>query len=418
MLCCILVGFSLIVAVHALPTDKMWGNVTESVKTFKHEGLYFPLQDTLNSRLDNFTDSLMVATSISSGGYSFFDDAMSNYSIKVDGGDKIQALYAYTHNEPVHIWAYGRYWHGYLVFLKPLLLLFNYAQIRSINSMLQLALMVAICAGLFKRNRARFCIPLIAAWYVLCPPAVMLSLQFSTVFYIAFLACLLILLFHERLEKGNYIPFFLVIGAATSFFDLLTYPVFTVILPLTFVLIMRQEKSSSLLATTGDIVACGSSWGVGYGIMWTSKWIIATVTTGRNFIMESASQILMRTSNVSYDGETVTKTEGLMKNIDLLLVTPTQVVLLGCLLILVIMLIKNHRTTSYSLARILPFVFLSVVPAVWLIVTCNHSSIHFWFTFRNLAATVFALYSGILMQIAPPKSIISCKTVYKEEKCT
>ena len=120
--------------------------------------------------------------------------------------------------------------------------------------------------------------------------------------------------------------------------------------------------------------------------------------------MESAGQVIMRTSNISYDGETVAITEGLTNSIDLLLVTPTQVVLLGCLLVLVVLLIKNRRTTSYSLARILPFVFLSAVPVVWLIVTCNHSSIHFWFTFRNLAATVFALYSGILMQIAPAKS--------------
>ena len=402
MACCILAGFLLIAAVYKIPVDKMWSNVQESVKTFEREGLYFPVQESINSRLDNFTDSFMVNNVISSGQISDLDDAMENYRVSVKGGTNIDALSAYIHNDQYSLWSYGRYWHGYLVLLKPLFLIFNYSQIRSINTFFHIMLMCAVCIGLVKRGKGKFCIPLAVAWYVLCPPAVMLSLQFSSVFNITFAACLVILLFHEHFEKRSYVPFFLIVGAITSFLDLLTYPVLTVLIPLTLILIIRQNNSASFLKTTKDIVAYGASWGIGFLAMWAGKWILATMLTDNNVLLKALDQIKLRTSNTSSGNETIAITTGLAKCIETLLIPPVQFILLVCLIVSVLILIKNRKHISCRFVSIYPFVFISIIPIIWLLITNNHSSIHFWFTYRNLAATVFALYSGILAQIEQP----------------
>lgn len=403
MLCCILIGFSSMVAVSTIPTDKLRQNVAESLTTFEREGVYFTIQETYNSRLDNFTDSLMMGIAVFSGENGAVDDAMNNYVIANKDADNIQALRSYINNEPTGFYSYGRYWHGYLVILKPLLLIFSYPEIRSLNSFFQLVLMLMLMLGLHKRNMTRFCIPLMVSWYIMCPPAIMLSIQFSTVFYITFIASLLIVYFHEYIEKFGYIPFFLLLGAVTSFFDLLTYPVLSVIVPLTFLFILRKNEEVTFLSLTGDIVAHGASWGIGYGAMWASKWLIATVVTETNFITESMNQVQWRTGNISLEGETLVITDGLERCIELLQLPQNKFVLSGCLFLLLFILVKNRRSSCYSVLRMYPFVFLAIVPVIWLIVTCNHSFIHFWFTYRNLAATIFALFAGLLVQIHSPK---------------
>ena len=49
---------------------------------------------------------------------------------------------------------YGRYWHGYLVILKPLLFIFNYYQIRWLNTIIGCSLISIIMIGFYKNLEA------------------------------------------------------------------------------------------------------------------------------------------------------------------------------------------------------------------------------------------------------------------------
>lgn len=51
--------------------------------------------------------------------------------------------------------SYERYWHGYLVVLKPLLLVFNYGQIRILNGIVMAILVLLILRQLWKRDLRR-----------------------------------------------------------------------------------------------------------------------------------------------------------------------------------------------------------------------------------------------------------------------
>ena len=162
---------------------------------------------------------------------------------------------------------------------------------------------------------------------------------------------------------------------------------------------MRRENDASFLKETSDLVAYGASWGIGYGVMWASKWVIATAVTGKNYITQSLEQIQWRTSNVTTSGDTLAATAGLKNCVAFLQLPQNKVVLIGGLILILFIIIRNRRNGFNALTRMCPFVFISVVPVIWLIVTCNHSFIHSFFTYRNLAATIFALYSGLLAHI-------------------
>lgn len=402
LISCIILGTLLILAAYCIPKEAMLPNVRTSIETFEKEGIYYCLFDSPGSRLDNFTDVFMVGNTITSKGKGIIDDAMSNYRTSGSGLNNIQSLRAYVDNESISFWSYGRYWHGYLVFLKPLFTIFSYSQIRYLNVLFQVGLIAAICVALTKRGLARLCLPIVLVWYLLCPPAVMMSLQFSSVFYIAFGACLLIILFHKHFEKKGYPYFFIVVGAATSYFDLLTYPMLTLILPLVVVLAMQNDKNRKLVASLVSLVKCGVAWGVGFLGMWFGKWCIASLLTGADYISQSLSQIATRTSATTSAGEQVAITEGLKRSLETLL-TPPVLFGLGLAAVLCIVLaVKKQKQVKFSFAGYVPFILLSLVPIVWLLITCNHSTVHFWFAYRNLAAVVFALFVGILVSIQTP----------------
>lgn len=104
------------------------------------------------------------------------------------------------------------------------------------------------------------------------------SIQFSSVFYIMFLSLIFIFNISENKSfSKTLIYIFFIIGCFTSFFDLLTSPLLTLGIPLTFVILLLHKKNSNLIRNDYIILMENSIiWGIGYGITWSTKWFIAT----------------------------------------------------------------------------------------------------------------------------------------------
>ena len=60
---------------------------------------------------------------------------------------------------PDMIVSYGRYWHGYMLTLKPLLSVFNYSQIRVVNAAVVAALALWLVVLLWRRQLKRYILP-------------------------------------------------------------------------------------------------------------------------------------------------------------------------------------------------------------------------------------------------------------------
>ncbi|MBQ7486152.1 MAG: hypothetical protein IJT77_01510 [Clostridia bacterium] len=196
------------------------------------------VSETVASVMDNFTDAIMISEAlVDAPDGEELKYAMMAYNESNDGFPHEALRAHYEDPSSLHLASYERYWHGYLVPLKLLLQRFSLQEIRLINTSCQMALVFLILYILSKKKMQHLFAPLFIGTLSLFPPAVGLCLHFSSVFYIANIASVLVLLFNSRLDsvKGGWATFFLIVGMLTSYFDCMTYPVFTLGLPLCFV---------------------------------------------------------------------------------------------------------------------------------------------------------------------------------------
>ena len=385
----IITGLILVVFAFSLPIAPAKKNVYQSLVVFEEEGTYPELiEGHYNSRLDNFTDAIMLTNAINGEGDNLLDKALNVYRILYDEKNPCEGLIAYAHNEPGYsISSYSRYWHGYLIFLKPLLLLFTYQEIRLLNIAVQMLTIILLIVLLVRKNLCRYLLPLgISIWY-LCPIATAESLQFSSVFYITVISMLIFLKWEKIIIEKDFL-FFCIIGIATAFFDLLSYPLVTLGMPLTLY-IACSKKATMVELIKKTFVMC-VFWGVGYTGMWGGKWLVASLLTDHNAIAEAIDAVLIRTSReVSYAPAAISVTNTYWRNLNVFLTS--KLFLLITFASSLFMILKCRRTVKLTTAAIVPFILIAILPFIWYAFAANHSYVHFWFTYRTLTVSVFAL---------------------------
>ncbi|MBO5143689.1 MAG: hypothetical protein J6C46_12005 [Clostridia bacterium] len=301
----IFLGFILVTLSYLINGEGLAKNFAESQVQMKEETKYQKINKLPTSTLDNFTDSLMLLTASYSGDESVFDRAMSNYRLNESGKDPYQTMTGNLDSEKTKVTSYARYWHGYLVFLRPLLSVFNYSEIRMINASIQIILLVTLIVMMFKKKIALFSIPLVAAYLMINPIAIANSLQYSSIWYIVLISMIVYLIFKDKIvENKLHYLLFTVVGMATSFFDLLTYPIAT--LGMLMVLVLVSENVSWKEAIK-RILICGLCWTAGYGIMWASKWLIASLILNENVFKSAGEAIQARGSDIGNSGAKISK---------------------------------------------------------------------------------------------------------------
>ena len=123
----ILLGLILMVVVYTLPTAKMKENVRKSLEMLEKEGDYPVWGENAITQLDQFTDAAMIKMAIMEPDMSLIERAMLNpYLIyKKDSTlgqtDLIRAAINEDY-EQGRIAKNLRYWNGFLIILKPLML--------------------------------------------------------------------------------------------------------------------------------------------------------------------------------------------------------------------------------------------------------------------------------------------------------
>lgn len=403
----LVLGLLLLMAVYMLPVGRMKSHVADSDELFNYEGIYPQIiQGYKTTQLDNYTDGLMYATAIHPGTGNPVKDAMRNARYEYENTNMVQSLNDYANDVGAkeslrYEMIYPRYWHGYLVILKPLLLFFNVSEIRMLNMILQGTLFLLLLFLVGRKLGERFQIPVVMMAAVLNPIVLPLSQQFSWVYYIALAGAVFLLCMKYPFEKGKYILLFLAQGMATSYIDLLTYPLITLGLPLVLLLLSDRKKSGKkrmVLTIQASVI-----WAVGYAVMWLGKWIFAWMFGGGNLFREVTSKIMQRTSMVGEEEEALTLSAVLGKNIQVLLKWPYQLMLLLFLIICFAMWrhCRQRRISKECLLRGCPYLVVMLMPVVWIGLMANHSWTHYWFTYRELSVTVLAGAVWILEILVP-----------------
>lgn len=284
---------------------------------------------------------------------------------------------------------YARYWHGYVIFLRPLLRVFDLAEFRMLNFWLQLLLSAALGFLLYRKtNKIRYPLAWLSIYLMLGPNSMGCNMQYSSIYYTAVMSSILILLLEKKLSQNhNYIYLFLLSGMLTVYFDFLTYPLLSWIMPAAFMILTYKENSK--VRNIIKLAVSGAAWVVGYVVFWAEKWLIAQIVLGGSFIRDDAlAEVALRTG--SSDSMSLLKRfRSLFVNWDHLTYAPLLIILIlwtGFFIYGIIRYgIKNDSRVPALLISILS------VPA-WFIVCADHTGGHHLFTWRiDLGAVLVAM---------------------------
>ncbi|MBP5675284.1 hypothetical protein J6W91_03060 [Candidatus Saccharibacteria bacterium] len=400
----VLVGYLLVTFVYCLPTgNKTEEHMKSTATTMAAEGVYPVVTPKAYSVLDNFTDSLMLLTAAEPGApeNNPFNSAIDtvNQSIKDKNPHEVLTGHYLDGAEFETPAKYNHYWHGYLVFLRPLIRLTDYHYIRILNLLAQVALVIIAIRLMVKQKRKVLILPLLIFYLSMCPLASAKSLQFSANFYLTMVSIIAILKMKE-LKSKKMTFFFLITGILTAFFDLLTFPLIVIGIPLALYLYLRNEKD--LKKNFCEIVKNGFVWTFGYLGMWAGKWIIG----GHDTFMRAMKELFLWTS--SKDGpQLIDKWKwSIESNWNNFTNSPAyflfQAFCIVMLTLIVAELYQRKKTLKLKaeLKRIfitaLPFFLIAMFSIAWYCIASGHCSHHSFMTFKTYTILTVSTMFGLL----------------------
>ena len=295
---------SLIVAVFAIPNSAVRNNVIVSADQIDTEGIFFRVAGCPLWQIDNMTDCMMLNMNVDAETASPLHAAMVNEYGKNFSGNRgyfdmakdTRLLAEKGRGAVAEQFCYARYWHGYQVLLRPLLTVFTYYQIRIINYILLFSLAFVVLFLLWVRYSPQTSILFGIALLLFGFPVVPLAIQFSTCFYIAFVAMIYVV---KRRPTDKELPiFFFVVGAVTSYADFLTTPQITLGLPM--VVLIREFKEFREFREFKEfkefrkVILLMMFWFAGYSLLWATKWVLADIFTDADIWSSVAGNIALR----------------------------------------------------------------------------------------------------------------------------
>lgn len=395
----VIVGFCLLLIVYKLPVSMMEKRVNNSTEMLMEE---FDSDVILNryqgTYMGTFTDNLMLQTAIyEKGAHSVVDRALNVYRKEVSDKEWMPgvSLINYLNDRSGEEVSYPRYWHGYLVLLKPALLIFDMAELRLFNMIFLSLLIFGIVYILQKRKKAYYNIAFLGAIFSMYPMAIYMSLSQSICVYIMLIAMLIYLQFYKKLnENDKEIYFFLILGMLTSYFDLLTYP----LLPLGACLILYIIlEDSKIIQGLKYIIITSIAFGFGYLMMWVGKWIVSWIFGVKTIWSDAFETIEKRCGGVENLSSLQVKIETIKRNIEMIINKPMILFLLMIIVVAAVLIKKKGFESLEKIFNKLTLCFvISLYPIFWYLFATNHSYIHYMFTFRELFISVFAVFVGLL----------------------
>lgn len=364
--------FSLLTLVYMIPDTAIAGNAETSINVLEGEGYSpAPLFYVGAALLDNYTDSVMIDRNISS----------------TDGLNPVEAaMYAKD---------YTRYWHGYQIYLRPLLTMFDYSQIRYLCSAVFLIGLCLTFASITKHIGRKVSMAFLITLFHVYPVIVSVSLQYISVFVIMFSACLYLMHFYRTSWLTDVPLFFMIVGMLTNFMDFLTAPLLTLGIPLLIFLFLELENGGDLFELFKKVISTSALWILGYGLCWTAKWLLASIILKTNVFQIALSQMVFRISgNESYP---LNRIAMLKDNFKYMFFSQGTGICYSILVVLaILLLICFRRRMRYALQKCSLFVMIGLYPYIWYMILANHSEIHSYFTYRIQAITLFAIFLGII----------------------
>lgn len=393
----VLLAVSMLFAGSFLPQGMIMNNTADLLETFYYEGPYPTSADhSPGTTQDNWTDALILLSSIAMNRQEEDSVLKNPYYGRADADSPVESLYMYMNGEEMNTGHYVRYWMGFRWIVRALLCVFNFMQIRR-YLVWGFFLLITFAAGQIAKKlnfRAAFCFVL--SIILINPHIVCSSMQFSCCFIIAMLSMLLMPSLSRRREFC--LPFFMVLGMLTQYFDFYTSPVITLGYPMVYLYMLcrKQDEEFRLGAVLGG---CGM-WLLGYVGMWLSKLLLTSLFTDIDAFGDGLSAFAYR---LGIGGKTegqesmyspITAMQKVWDSVAVDLIG--GLVIAAALMLLLAALLYLRKKGSFSfkpLGKQYGLMILALLPFVWFAVAAQPTVIHNWFQYRNIALTYWAMGS-------------------------
>ena len=382
-------GSLLLLAVSFIPTDALWDNTfysgLELLEEFNDAAEESPRSPAARKPYaqDIYTDSLIIETSYSMG------LERDNFLINriVPGGARPVRLIQLLEGGEDASQSYSRYWMGFRVLIRPLLLFMSYYQIRALCGLAVFLLMVCAVMAVAKRHGACPGFALAAAFCFMEPWAVCSSIQFSCCFILMFLFIIYMSSIRLRLGGKKVLLSFCLLGALIQFFDFYTYPVIVFTVPC---LLLAMDYEGEHLGR--DIALCFLAWLSAWFVMWLYKQLFAGIISAGAELQATLESVAFRLGfgdfkdgNTSYSvKEAFYKVWYYMSDIPL----KTAVIALAAAITGLGLFSLRRRGNGPALCACLA---LAGLPLLWIAATAQPINIHYWFQYRCTYASIFAL---------------------------
>lgn len=393
--------WGLLIVTSCIPNSEIQDNLLESALFYTDKDAFeFGNSGKFNSVSDNYADSILlnVMWNIKSS-----SPVISSLDTKYYDGEEYgenwglyQAINGTRPNTD-----YTRYWHGSVIFIRPLMLFTDVNGVKAVGFTVLLLLIMATVTILIIRKHHFAAVALIFSLIGIHFWNIRLSLEYIPAFVVCFMLCPLYILLEK---KGDIFLTLLSVagGAMIAFFDFLTVETITILVPLILVFIIRTDdnrlgifKDNFLLT-----IKCGMCWGVSYVMTYAVKWTAASIAVGKNKFGTAFSA-----AGVRLYGSTEENVMPIYKQIPAAVAAnlstifggteriEASAVIIGLLSTAFIfgIILYIFRSSKKNTALTFTILVIMAVPYIRYMVLNNHSYLHEFFTYRAQITVILGL---------------------------
>ena len=436
----IVICIALLFVTALIPQNALQKNMEKSSDYYNNHQMFDHVTDYMFlSRQDNYADCILTNIIYHIDQNNLAESILSaSYYNPEDEG--VQTSFAYAVGSKVEPNVdYSRYWHGSMVLLRPLFIIFDIAEVRMVLGILILIMTVWFEVLLFKNHYYVFGVCygigliLVSVWMcAFCVeyamPFVVMSVELPVLFALLTRAYEKKDVQNDKVKRDehklgnqkadghksdNYKPEVILwavlacAGIVTAFVDFLTTE--TITFTMAYVLYLIVKNRHNQMRTVKEelifLVKSGIVWLVSYGLMIALKWVLALIVLGKDAFFNALSQAALRISGDATLGnvtgaEVVSDYErisgALWRNIGCIYPfkstmsygTAMIFILLVGLVVFSIWYLFREKAKS-CINKVM--VMVSLIPVLRFLVLNNHSYIHFFFTYRALLVSVVVI---------------------------
>ncbi len=405
MLACVL----LLTAVNMIPTGQIEEHSRKSAEHLIKSPQFVPLIDKrVSSIQDNYADAELLAITYSIDCSKPFISAVRDEYAVDDEKSAIQSYHELVNGKTQPNSMYSRYWHGSMVYIRPLLMFMDIDGMRKAIGCMIILLQLLVIIMLLRMGKKTWAICYILAFAATAPWMLFTCLEYSSVFLVLPAAVLIMLLLIMKGEEDKSALLFGAAGVVTGFVDFLTAETLTFTIPMLFLLLylIEEKKLDTIAAGIKTILVNGIWWAAGYIISFLTKFSLIYIICGKEELINSFKAGMLRVGGQVHMGNTSLAPEA--TDLDRLAgavwhnlspfffvkydhMTMAGAVMPALLIIITAFVIIFLFHKDINKEYIIPVIILAALPYLRFLVLSNHAYMHFFFTYRAELVTVMAL---------------------------